>query len=775
MRASTPSTPRTGRGIVSRAVLGAMLVASVFLLAVLAWHTFEVSAAAVSGPAPESPESIWARALLVVLIATAATYWYPRRGKFTGVGLVVGVCAALVVGVLGFATYQPCMEGESAPFAPVGWILGMFTGDYPFEGPGSRCAHTFSPGFELARSLAVAVTATGAIGVVWLLARHWLDRWRVNLSGDVDVVVGLSVRTFALVQALVEQNGKHRGRPDWVDTRPGWLASSPDGLEQPAGYWWWWLTGLRPGDLQKTLKKPPTTVIIEADPNNALIAEARRVGALVVIGDAADPELVRSVVSRPRAWMPRRTALRRLYAVSDEQHRNLEVWAAVCGVMSYPRLARHLEDLVPRIFVLMDDTREARQWRLSQIQHLGATPTAIAAESGQDPPMLVSDSITLDGIASELVVERILPQVQWLAEHSVVPHVVLAGEGSLALTILDELAWQLWCRFEVAHAADRGAEAAWPKLAQVTLCGPKASVRKKEWDDLRAPWAFPDAGRAKATLRLFTVSAEDADEEDVAANVLAREPDSVAVFVDDREEYAAAASRLARRFLSAHEGQPRVMLRCETGGPAEPVVKGGLLRFVPTLVRGDANGLALPPYDSMTRLARQQHTVYRASHGWAGGATSGRLPEQGARLTDVPWEDLPKFFQEDNVRQHWQVLSWFTQHAHTWQPITAQDVASCSRVWDWERHLDEVAKREYARWSDLRQSHGWWAGPAGGRHDTSRIHPDLRGWEAIDLDFNERLIRAILNRMWATGLAPTLADDAEHVDGGHAMETVLEV
>jgi len=722
-----------------------MLVSSVFLLAVLAWHTFEVSAAAVSGPAPESPESIWARALLVVLIATAATYWYPRRGKFTGVGLAVGVCAALVVGVLGFATYQPCMEGESAPFAPVGWILGMFTGDYPFEGPGSRCAHTFSPGFELARSLAVAVTATGAIGVVWLLARHWLDRWRSGLVRYVMAGLHLDVPRTASQQATA---GVEVGRE---------------------------MARLRPGDLQKTLKKPPTTVIIEADPNNPLIAEARRVGALVVIGDAADPELVRSVVSRPRAWMPRRTALRRLYAVSDEQHRNLEVWAAVCGVMSYPRLARHLEDLVPRIFVLMDDAREARQWRLSQIQHLGATATPIAAESGQDPPMLVSDSITLDGIASELVVERILPQVQWLAEHSVVPHVVLAGEGSLALTILDELAWQLWCRFEVAHAADRGAEAAWPKLAQVTLCGPKASVRKKEWDDLRAPWAFPDAGRAKATLRLFTVSAEDADEEDVAANVLAREPDSVAVFVDDREEYAAAASRLARRFLSAHEGQPRVMLRCETGGPAEPVVKGGLLRFVPTLVRSDANGLALPPYDSMTRLARQQHTVYRASHGWAGGATSGRLPEQGARLTDVPWEDLPKFFQEDNVRQHWQVLSWFTQHAHTWQPITAQDVASCSRVWDWERHLDEVAKREYARWSDLRQSHGWWAGPAGGRHDASRIHPDLRGWEAIDLDFNERLIVAILNRMWATGLAPTLADDAEYVDAGHAMEAVLEV
>lgn len=749
------STSRTGPGIVSRMVLGALMVASLLLLAVLAWHTFKASAAAVSGPIPEHPENIWARTLLVVLIATAATYWYPRRGKFTGAGLVVGVCTALVVAVLGFATYRPCMEGETAPFAPVGWILGMFTGDYPFEGPGSVCAHAFSPGFELARSLAVVVTASGAVGVVWLLARHWLDRWRVDLSGDVDVVVGLSARTFPLVQALVDQNGKHRGRPDWVDTRPGWLARRPDGVEQSAGYWWWWLTGLRPGDLQKALKLPPTTVIIEADPSNPLIAEARRIGALVVIGDAADPELVRAVVSRPRAWMPRRTALRRFYAVSDEQHRNLEVWESVCRVMSCPRLERHLEDLVPRIFVLMDDAREARQWRLSQIQHLGATPTSNAG-SGQDPPMLVSDSITLDGIASELVVDRILPQTQWLAEHSIVPHVVLAGEGSLALTILDELAWQLWCRFEVAHAADRGAEAARPKLARVTLCGPKASVRKKEWDDLRAPWAFPDA--PKAALRLFTVSAEDGDEEDVAANVLAREPDSVAVFVDDRQEYAAAASRLARRFLGAHEGQPRAMLRCDTGAPAEPVVKGGLLRFVPTLVRSDAKGLALPPYDSMTRLARQQHTVYRASHGWPGGATSARMPKQCSRLTDVPWEDLPKFFEEDNVRQHWQVLSWFTQHAHTWQPITAQDTANRSPVRDWETHLGEVARGEYARWSDLRLSHGWWSSPVDGRHDTSRIHPDLRGWEAIDLDFNERLIIAILNRMWATGLVPTLDD-----------------
>ena len=278
-----------------------MIVASVFLLAVLAWHTFEASAAAVSGPAPESPESSWARALLVVLVATAATYWYPRRGKFTGVGLAVGVCAALVVGVLGFATYRPCMEGESAPFAPVGWILGMFTGDYPFEGPGSVCAHTFSPGFELARVLAVVVTASGAVGVVWLLARHWLDRWRVNLSGDVDVVVGLSVRTFPLVKALVAQNGRHRGRPDWIDTRPGWLAKRPGGVEQPAGPSPWWLTGLRPGHPPKTLQNPPPTVLTEADPTTPSTPQPRPLAPPGAHAPPPHPHLARPAAHRPRA------------------------------------------------------------------------------------------------------------------------------------------------------------------------------------------------------------------------------------------------------------------------------------------------------------------------------------------------------------------------------------------------------------------------------------------------------------------------------------------
>ena len=316
-----------------------------------------------------------------------------------------------------------------------------------------------------------------------------------------------------------------------------------------------------------------------------------------------------------------------------------------------------------------------------------------------------------------------------------------------------QLAWQLWCRFEVAHEAERGADAARPRLARVTLCGPKAATRKSEWDELRAPWAFPTPRPTAPVLQLFSVVAGEGDEEEVASRVLADEPDSVVVFVDDRADYITAASRLARRFPSTRPDHVRVMLRCNTGISSEPVVPGGLFRLVPGLVRTDATGATRPPRDSMTRLARQQHTVFRAVHGWPNGSTSPDGPRLGPRLTQVPWEDLPEFFQEDNVRQHWQVLSWFNQHGFIWTRVSAVEAGAPADAL-WRAHLEDVAVAEYRRWAHLRTTHGWWPGGSGSRDDSARVHPDVRGWQFVDLKYNERLIESILARMWATGLAP---------------------
>lgn len=732
--------------------------------------TYSSSVAALQHREVSSAGAAQATALLFLGLVTALCYWFPRRGHHGGVGLAIASCSAALVVVLGAATYGPCVSAESGVFAPVGWILSLFTGDYEFNGPGSVCALAFPSGLELARTIGLIVTVSGALGVVWVLARRQLDRARVSWSGDVDVVVGLDKSTLQLVQALVDENRSRPRRDNWIDKRPGWRGGSSRGVQGAAARWWW-LTGLRPGDARRLFKVVPRTVVIESDPDNPLVSQAQRSGAVVLIGDATDVALLRSVITRLRFGTTRRTALRRLYAVTPQQRLNLEIWATVVAELTSTRLERHLDDLVPRVFVRMDDDREARQWRLAQIQHLGSErPGEIVGSraSANAPPMLVSDSLTVDGIAAELVAGRILPQSEWLAEHSFVTHVVLIGEGSLALAVLDELAWQLWCRYEVALEAERGGEASTPKLGCITLAGPKAALRKQEWDDMRAPWAFPTLGKVTHRFSLFDVLAADEAEgwETTASNALDRDPNSVVVFVEGDAQSAAAASRLARRFPITRSDHVRVMLLGDVDAASSvPVVPGGLFRFVPTLVRSAPSGVLLPPQDSVTRLAQQQHSVYNAEAGWPSGAPPTEGQQGATRLTAVDWEALPAFFREDNVRQHWQILSWFTRLGFSWQPLAAGGVKlyqspGAGEV-SWASCVLPAAKAEYQRWAYLRTTHGWWACDEGSRDDPRRLHPDLRGWEFVDITFNERLIRQVVERMSATGLNLVWTGDAQ--------------
>lgn len=713
-----------------------------------------------------------ATALLVLGMVAALCYWFPRRGRHGGVGLAIASSSAALVLVLGAATYAPCVSAESGVFAPVGWILSLFTGDYEFNGPGSACALAFPPGLELARTIGLIVTVSGALGVVWVLARRQLDRARASWSGDVDVVVGLDKSTLPLVQALVDENRSRPRRDDWIDKRPGWRGGSSQGVQGAAARWWW-LTGLRPGDAHRLFKVAPRTIVIEGDPENPLVSQAQRSGAVVLIGDATDIALVRSVITRFRFGAARRTALRRLYAVTPQQQLNLEIWATVVAELTSSRLELHLDDLVPRVFVRMDDDREARQWRLAQIQHLGSErPSEIVGSHARSntPPILVSDALTVDGIAAELVAERILPQSEWLTEHSYVTHVVLVGEGSLALAVLDELAWQLWCRYEVALETDRG-EASTPKLGLITLAGPKAALRKQEWDDMRAPWVFPPSGKVTRRFSLFDVFAADETEgwETTASNALDRDPNSVVVFVEGDAQFVAAASRLARRFPITRSDHVRVMLQGDVDSASSvPVVPGGLFRFVPTLVRSAPSGVFLPPQDSVTRLAQQQHSVYNAEAGWPSGAPPKESQLGATRLTGVDWKALPAFFREDNVRQHWQILSWFTRLGFSWQPLTAGaveiDQSPGAGEVSWVSFVLPAAKAEYQRWAFLRTTHGWWACDEGSRDDPRRLHPDLRGWEFVDITYNERLIRQVVERMSATGLTLVWTGDAQQED-----------
>lgn len=811
----TPSPePLTSR--IGRFVFWPALAALLVVLGLLAWQTYTIASIGAAHPGePQSARAAvlaafpWATLLIPLMAVTALAFWLPRRTPHSDDVLVLIGAGALIVITLGLATYLPCTTSQ-AWYAPVSWVLGLFTGAYEFSpAPPSDCATTWAPGLELARTLGLIITGSTALKLIHDFARSWVDRWVVALSGDVDVVAGLTRTSVPLVGALLDESARSPRRPPWVDGRPLWrshrdvpaaLSGVPRGQRLA-----WWLTGLRPGDLRRLVKARTRVVVIDSDGDNTLLDEVRRMGARVVVGDATDERLLHSVLTRWSWPGRRRSALRRVFAVEDDQRRNLAIWAAVVQVMrdaAQTRLGGHLDDVVPRAFVLLAEAREARQWRVNQFAGLGPGAGAGAVGFGSDSgsgaatPMLISDSLTLDGLAAEQVARRILPDDVRLTEEHLVSRVVIVGDGPMALTLLDELAWQLWCRYEIAQAAGRGHLAAQPKLVEITLSGPTAERRKAEWEQVRAPWCYPPSARflsgqgAPTALRMFEVLADTGDAEELASRVLADDPDAVVVFVDEGEEHAAAAARLARLHGRPGWDAVRVMLRTPGTMAADPITPGGLLRFAPELLRRDDGLGPCAPTDSVARLAEQQHAVYRAETGFAereaaahgraapatqrpAATTSGAATAYAPKVTGRRWaataatpvallgEPLPAFYREDNVRQHWRILSWAVEHGYVWEPVSARDAARHGPPHDWEPDLDEIVTAEYQRWAELRRDHGWWAiggptadpGDAALRDDSMRVHPELRGEDFISRDFNADLIRTILHRLWASGLA----------------------
>ncbi len=158
------------------------------------------------------------------------------------------------------------------------WVLSLITGDFEFEGPGSVCALRFPPSLEVARALGMLLTVSGVLAVASVLVRRQLDRWRVALCVQADVVVGLDATTTSLVEALLAENRSHRGLDAWVDTQPvGLVVDGPASRE--------------PGPRGQV---SPANHRGRSRPDNPLADGARRMGALVMFGDAADPVLMRA-------------------------------------------------------------------------------------------------------------------------------------------------------------------------------------------------------------------------------------------------------------------------------------------------------------------------------------------------------------------------------------------------------------------------------------------------------------------------------------------------
>ena len=575
------------------------------------------------------------------LVFWALTLWslrsaLPHRGRRAPSWISA---TAVLTLLLGGVSYAPCTAGSSV-MAYLSWVLGLFGGQVEDTviGPDAAiCTGPYPLALQVARLLGLGTLFIGALTTLAALSARQSDRWRLRWAHDLDLVVGVTEATLALVRALVDERRRLPRRAEWF--RATW-----------------------PERLRSLTPRGSGVAVLHPNADDPRLGEAREAGAIIAIGDPADPVLLRDALLSPRGHV----GVRRLFAVGPSQQVNIEVVEAAQQVLA-GRVAGGADwvasEVVPRLVAGFDDPREARDWRLAHL----------------DTPGCFVDALTVDGRLARELVNRLA------AER--VGQLLLVGDSALTIAVLDEVALQRAFRHERATAA--GLPPDW-SLDEIQVVAPTADRVLGEWLRHRAPGAVHPPG-----LRVSAAT----DGWEVAADGLAPDAGPAAAIVTGppSPEVLAQAMRVARM-------HPRLLVFCPDVA-AQGVVAAGIaghnpVRYGPTFLQ--AGGV---PEDSWTVLARQQHETYRAQDTSPLDGRAARRP--WGQPTDAPGDRLPEFFREDNLRQQRHVLQLVRDWDGPWVPVTSPDAA------DWLGRpgalaiATEIARREHERWCLLRERHGW--------------------------------------------------------------------
>jgi hypothetical protein len=708
-------------------------------LVALWWQTFQISRTRAN--AADAAQWPWI-VLVVGLVVAVITYWLPRKGRPNSLAVILTLIAATLAVALGLATYLPCVD--RVYLAPVGWILELFVGGVESpESPGAPCSATWSPGFQLARVFGLSATVIGAVAAAALLGQQQLTRSKIRRSPDVDVVVGLGPAQLELIRALVADNTRRLWREPWIDGRPGWRGNAgTQGAVQ-------WLTGMRKADWRALRFRKTLTVVIDPDPNNPWAAEARQIGASVLTADPSDPTIVALVIMR-NGWRRQSVAMRRFFAITDDPQYNETLGRTVQRILTVerdPRCRGHVHDELPLLFVRFADHRTAKAWTVRNL------------ETGND---LACQGITDLGSTMATIVKALVKPTLKDAWRVTEITLVGMGGGGLVPTLLDEIAWQCWQRYEVSARPLRNPDEpvptpVQPNLRSIHLIGPQADLLTGQWNEFRAPWQDPGAAEQ---LQLPGLSHPNtvgdlAVTETIVSRKHTKDPCAI-VFLD------AGVNETARRVAQWRPGDFIFCFDPSITGVQAPPAPGLPYLFGPQyVIPGEGLQPPAPPTDLIHMMAEQQHAVYRQS--WPTPNTTPVVGEKKATAFD--WPALPQFFRSDNVRQVAKLIDWFQDQHCQWTQVSTKTPPL-------DHHPDRIsalARAEFTRWRRLREDRSWVRGAV--RNDSWRTHPDL-GEEPESLEYNEGIERAILRRLWAYGLAPVPLTVVERI--GRVTATQLD-
>jgi hypothetical protein len=471
--------------------------------------------------------------------------------------------------------------------------------------------------------------------------------------------------------------------------------------------------------------RPASIVVIEPDASHPLLDQARATGAHVMIGQPSSSRVLLPVIAGSRGC-----ALRRLYALQGDVSDNEAVLDAAQSVL---QRYRPDPDRQPHLVARIDDPRHADHWRG---WHIGRSSRWF------------QDALS----AHESTASALLDQVLRTAPR----RLLLAGDSTLALAILRELARRAWERLNLADAAasasaHAGAVAA-TEADQLSAPLPvqRVVLLDRRAEDLRREYLAtspPPMVRA-----LCEVDAEAHSWKDRLLATLDAMPAAAAAetTVIVAETLSERGMHEAGRVARLHPGIPVFVLTPEGAG-----TRGAIFDRLHPFQRALLTGGQLPE-DTWTRVARHWHECHRLSH------PPG--PADPRTLTSRPWDDLDGFIRQDNILELRSIMTEVAARGRRWVPTRA--VVPGSFIELSEQDLEAIAHREHTRWYQRRLAAGWSAGGAGKAGDRRRaaqrqalVNSRVVPWADLPADERSRAVdylRSQLAQLEDVGFMPVV-------------------
>jgi TrkA-N domain len=441
-------------------------------------------------------------------------------------------------------------------------------------------------------------------------------------------------------------------------------------------------------------ERPATVVAIESDRANPNVEAARRLGAIVLIGDATEPDVLHSAALRRASTL--------VSVLPDDAHN-----AAVAS------LARGLCAAAGNELTALCHVSD-----LDLVEDL--TSAALGAEGG---------GFALEWFSVPARAARLM-----LAEHAGLiqgsrdgrpPHLVVIGSDELARAL-------------VLNAARQ-----WRALAEPGT----APLRVTIVDEGAAEWARRFADRYPSAPRYVQLQAYEEDLRARAHAAQARHAldDATAVFVCAADDTAGLELGFAAIRTLTPPRTVVVRLQLESAfdllelpsGEGE----GGEIRLFSVVERTCSAQMIA---DSLNEtLARALHDVYRRLAERAPGGEDDGRPL-------VPWDELEKDFRQSSRAQARHLASKLRESGCAIRPLTDWDAPPLE--FD-EFEVERLGESEHVRWNRERKARGWVSGPRTERERRVSEWIDVP-WEDLPpeiADYDREFVRALPTALAAAG------------------------